>query len=69
MYNAVNCESHKVTYFSPGLIPLDKGSDSAGNPGIRPIGIGETLRRIVGKSVMSILKPDIQKAVKITVKT
>ena len=44
------------------LIPLDKGADTEGNPGIRPIGIGETLRRIVGKSVMTILKPDIQAA-------
>ena len=36
------------------LIPLDK------NPGLRPIGIGETLRRIIGKAVMSILKKDVQ---------
>ena len=35
------------------LIPLDKC------PGIRPIGIGEVLRRIIGKAVVSILKPDI----------
>ena len=37
------------------LIPLDKGKGA-----IRPIGIGETLRRIVSKSVTSILKQDIQ---------
>ena len=36
------------------LIPLDK------NPGLRPIGIGETLRRILGKAVMSVLKKDVQ---------
>ena len=44
------------------LVPLDKGSDSDGNPGVRPIGIGEVLRRIVGKSVMSVLKEDIQES-------
>ena len=36
--------------------PLDK------NPGLRPIGIGEVLRRIIGKMVVWILKPDIQDA-------
>ena len=36
------------------LIPLDK------NPGLRPIGIGETLRRILGKAVMSVMKLDVQ---------
>lgn len=35
------------------LIPLDK------RPGLRPIGIGEVLRRIMGKSVMAILKRDV----------
>ena len=44
------------------LILLDKGVDSDGNLGIRPIGIGETLRRIIGKSVMSVLKSDVQNA-------
>ena len=38
------------------LIPLDK------NPGLRPIGVGEVLRRIVGKVVMKVFRPDIQKA-------
>ena len=32
------------------LIPLNK------NPGLRPIGIGETLRRIIGKTVARLLK-------------
>ena len=36
------------------LTPLDK------NAGLRPIGIGETLRRILGKAVMSVLKEDVQ---------
>ena len=39
------------------LIPLDK------NPGIRPIGVGEVLRRIIGKTVTSFLKKDIKEAV------
>ena len=38
------------------LIPLNK------NPGLRPIGIGEVLRRIIGKAVMSILKKDVMEA-------
>ena len=39
------------------LIPLIKGID-----GIRPIGIGEVIRRIMGKCVLSILKEDIKTA-------
>ena len=39
------------------LLPLDK------NPGLRPIGVGEVLRRIAGKVVMSVIKDDIQEAV------
>ena len=38
------------------LIPLDK------RPGVRPIGICETVRRIVGKAVMSIVRHDGQEA-------
>ena len=38
------------------LIPLDK------NPGVRPIGIGEVLRRIIGKTLMTVLKRDIIRA-------
>ena len=38
------------------LIPLAK------NPGIRPIGVGETLRRIMGKAVSWVLKEDIKQA-------
>ena len=35
------------------LIPLDK------NPGLRPIGIGEVLRRIIGKAVSITLRKDL----------
>ena len=35
------------------LISLDK------SPGLRPIGIGEVLRRIMGKAVMSIFRRDV----------
>ena len=38
------------------LIPLDK------NPGLRPIGVGEVLRRIAGKVVMMLCKTDVTKA-------
>ena len=35
------------------LIPLDK------NPGVRPIGIGEAMRRIISSATMSLLKSDL----------
>lgn len=43
-------------YTSCRLIALDK------NPGIRPIGIGEVLRRIVGKTITGFLKEEIKEA-------
>ena len=36
------------------LIPLDKGERA-----VRPIGVGEVLRRIMGKCVTKIIKPDV----------
>ena len=44
------------------LIPLDKGADKDGKPGVRPIGIGEVLRRIIGKVVINNIREDILKA-------
>ena len=38
------------------LVPLDKC------PGLRPIGVGEVLRRIAGKVVMSLAKKDVMEA-------
>ena len=39
------------------IIPLDKGEGA-----VRPIGVGEVLRRIIGKCVMSIDKKDVVEA-------
>ena len=36
------------------LIPLDKGESA-----VRPIGVGEVIRRIMGKCVMHVRKPDV----------
>ena len=38
------------------LIPLDKGDQ---NHSVRPIGVGEVLRRIVGKAIIQLLKFDV----------
>ena len=43
-------------YVASRLIPLDK------NPGVRPIGVGEVLRRIVGKMVSTHAKSEIRNA-------
>ena len=46
-----------AAFIASRLIPLNK------NPGVRPIGICETVRRIVGKAVLNVTKADIQSAV------
>ena len=46
--------NHLTELLASRLIPLDK------NPGIRPIGIGETIRRIIGKTIMMVLRPDVK---------
>ena len=40
-------------YTACRLIPLNK------NPGVRPIGIGETIRRIIGKSILMIVRNEV----------
>ena len=41
------------------LIPLDKGATKDGTPGVRPIGVGEVLRRLIGKLLIHVIKKDI----------
>ena len=36
------------------LLALDKC------PGVRPIGVGEVMRRIVGKAILTVVKQDIE---------
>ncbi len=45
------------THLANRLVPLIKEDN-----GIRPVGIGETLRRIIGKCVSHVLKNDVQTA-------
>jgi len=51
----VNSE-HLSAYNASRLIPLDKA------PGVRPIGIGEVIRRIIGKAVIQCVNNDILSA-------
>ena len=46
-----------ASFIACRLIPLDK------QPGVRPIGISETIRRIVSKAILRVTKADIQSAV------
>ena len=44
------------SYISCRLIPLDK------DPGVRPIGVGEVLRRIIGKTISAFFKEEQRQA-------
>ena len=46
--------SNLEAYVACRLIPLEKEPS-----GVRPIGIGEVLRRIIGKAVIAEIKPDL----------
>ena len=55
------CDSNNTTsveaFIACRMIPLNK------NPGLRPIGVGEVLRRIAGKAIMRISKNDVMRSV------
>ena len=49
-------------YIAGRLVPLDKGNTKEGKPGVRPVGVGEVLRRLVGKLLIGVIKDDITTA-------
>ena len=55
--NTINVDPEYLRAFVAGrLIPLDK------KPGVRPIGIGEVIRRIVSSATVTLFKPEIVEA-------
>ena len=52
---------HSKYYMASRLIPLNKDPSSV-SPAIRPIGVGEVLRRVIGRAVTQHLKDDVQAA-------
>ncbi len=49
-------DSFLAAYVACRLIPLDKG------PGVRPIGVCEVMRRIVGKAALQVIGKSVQRA-------
>lgn len=41
------------------LIPFDKGLTKDGDPGVRPIGIGEVFHRLTGKILLKVIREDV----------
>ena len=66
--SALACVSRKIAtsnvdpnglaaYTACRLIALNK------NPGVRPIGVGEPVHRIIGKAILKVIKPDVLKVI------
>ena len=49
-------------FIASRLVPLDKGPTKEGEPGVRPVGVGEVLRRLTGKLLINVIKGDITTA-------
>jgi len=56
LMDPISKERDIEAYLACRPIPLDK------DPGVRPIGIGEVLRRIFGETLITVIKDDIMKA-------
>ena len=52
-FSTTNFALNLEPFTASRLIPLDKA------PGVRPVGVGEVLRRIIGSAVMTILADDV----------
>ena len=66
--NAVAKVAHRLAteYVDPdGLEALlaNRGIALDKNPGLRPVGVGEMVRRVIGKAVMSVTGIEVQKSV------
>ena len=55
---AVSPCDHTQALTTNRLVPFEKQPD-----GVRPIGIGEVLRRIIGKCINEVVMEDVKKAV------